>query len=89
MWVRNMYNGPGGGMYNGPGGGMFTGPGGGMFTGPGGGLYTGPSGGLYTGPDSKPYMAIHPPWTVLIEELQKIGMSSELEIIKKALQNIV
>lgn len=34
-------------------------------------------------------MAMHPPWIVLIEELQKIGMSSELEIIKKALQNIV
>ena len=88
MWVRNMYAGPGGGAYTGPGGGMYTGPGGGAYTGPGGGLYTGPGGGMYTGPDSNPYMAIHPPWPLLVIELRKMGMNAEADLIADALNDI-
>lgn len=88
LWVRNMYTGLGGGAYTGPGGGMYSGPGGGAYTGPGGGLYTGPGGGMYTGPDSKPYMAIHPPWPLLVVELRNIGMFREAQIIENALRSI-
>ena len=72
LWVRNMYTGPGGGVY----------------TGPGGGLYTGPGGGMYTGPDSKPYMAVHPPWPLFVHELRKMGRLREAEIIAIALRGI-
>lgn len=80
MWVRNMYTGPGGGAY--------TGPGGGMYTGPDGGAYTGPGGGMYTGPDSKPYMAIHPPWPIFVIELRNMGMHDEANLIANALERI-
>jgi hypothetical protein len=77
MWVRNMYTGPGGGAY--------TGPGGGLYTGPGGGLYSGPGGGMYTGPDSNPYMAVTPPWPLLVGELRRMGMNGEANLIAEAL----
>ena len=82
MWVRNKYTGPGGGLYTGPGGGAYTGPGGGAYTGPGGGLYTGPGGGLYTGPDSNPYVSNGPPLDILLEELEKRGLSRIVDLLE-------
>jgi len=83
-----LYTGTGGGAYTGPDGGLYTGPGGGLYTGPGGGLYTGPGGGMYTGPDSDPYMAIHPPWPLYVNELRKMGKRKEAETIEKVLRKI-
>jgi hypothetical protein len=43
---------------------------------------------MYTGPDSKPYMAIHPPWPLLVVELRKMGMHAEADMIADALESI-
>jgi len=75
-------------MYDGPGGGAYDGPGGGMYDGPGGGAYNGPRGGMYTGPDSRPYMAIHPPWPLFARELKRRGRVREAELIEQALRRI-
>lgn len=59
----------------------YTGVGGGLCTGVVGGLYTEPEGGLFTGTDTEPYMSNWPPPRVLIEELQKRGITSFIEIM--------
>lgn len=67
MWPRNRYTGPGGGLY----------------TGPDGGLYTGPGGGLYTGPGGNPYMSNWPPPKVLLKELEKMGLTQILLLLRQ------
>jgi hypothetical protein len=43
---------------------------------------------MYTGPDSKPYMAITPPWPSLPELLREMGMDHEADLIAEALASI-
>jgi hypothetical protein len=43
---------------------------------------------MYTGPDSDPYMAIHPPWPLLVGLLRKMGMTAQADVIAKALSGI-
>ena len=48
----------------------------------------GPGGGMYTGPDSNPYMAIHPPWPLLVTNLRAMGMDAIADAIAESLQCI-
>jgi hypothetical protein len=43
---------------------------------------------MYTGPESKPYMAITPPWPYLPELLREMGMDDEAATIAEALASI-
>lgn len=43
---------------------------------------------MYTGPDSNRYMAIHPPWPLLVGLLREMGMSAEAGIIAQTLASI-
>lgn len=92
-WLRDQYDGPGGGLYNGPGGGLYDGPGGGLYDGPGGGLYDGPGGGLYNGPGggmydgpcSNPYRSNIPPWHIFVKCLEERGMHDIANLIRSHL----
>jgi hypothetical protein len=43
---------------------------------------------MYTGPDSNPYMAIIPPWPLLVGLLREMGMNAEANAIAAALKGI-
>ncbi|HET9047492.1 MAG TPA: hypothetical protein VFN29_00800, partial [Chiayiivirga sp.] len=51
-------------------------------------IYTGPGGGMYTGPDANPFKAIFPPWPLFAEELRKMGMHQQADLIQDALNSI-
>jgi hypothetical protein len=76
--------GPGGGLSVGPGGGLSVGPGGGMSVGPGGGLSVAPGGGLYTGSSSSPYHSNWPPRSVLLEHLERLGLTDIARTLRTA-----
>ena len=45
--------------------------------------YTGPGGGMYTGRSSRPYRSNQPPKHILLIELQKRGMLTYYEILRR------
>jgi len=43
---------------------------------------------MYTGPDANPFRAIFPPWPQFAEELRRMGMEYEANLIFEALESI-
>lgn len=41
---------------------------------------------MYTGPDSNPYMALTPPWPLMVGLLQSMGMNAAASTIAAALR---